>query len=347
MKPVWGVLWRAVAAGALVAACSNAGADRVLTVPGAGQVRGFIYLDRNGDTTFGGAPDVALTQAKVKLIALGTVDTVGRATSDTGVIFAGTPVNFSFLGVPVGSYRVAVDTLTIPHDSMRIVQIDSTVSISPSETSFVRVTVSFPTATAAAIRVLPLKTKVFLVGVALANANSLTDVLGDTVNTLADATGAILLTHPKATTIIAFGDSDRVLGTVDTLLGQRVFRFVSLTPLDVGQGLPQTILTVGQAKTANGGAADAALVSVQAPGRVVILDTSSGPAGRILHVTDTTGAKIDTLEVHLDSLAGFFTDTTIAKRDTVGGRVRLKGILLPSTVPGRWILKPRSPADQT
>lgn len=345
MRTSFGRFWRVALAAALMGGCSNAGADRVLTIPGVGQVRGFIYLDRNGDTAFTGAPDVALTQAKVRLIAVGTVDTVARATSDTGLVFAGSPVNFSFLGVPVGNYRIAVDTLSIPHDSMQIIKMDSLVSVSPGDTAFVRVAVSFPTTTPTGARALPLKTKVFVVGVALANANSVTDVFGDTINSLADPTSAMLVTQLKATTIIGAGDSDRVLGTVDTLSGQRVLRFVSLSTLDVGIAQPQSALTVAQAKTAKGGAADAGLISIQ--GRVAILDTLTGPAGRILQVTDTTGAKVDTLEVHLDSLAGFFADTLIAKRDTVGGRAHLKGILLPSTVPGRWLLKPRSPADQT
>ncbi|HYK09544.1 MAG TPA: hypothetical protein VEV39_01965 [Gemmatimonadales bacterium] len=324
---------------AAVAACSNAGADRVLMIPGAGQVRGLIYLDRNGDTTFGGFPDVTFPAARVALVGVGTVDTVARATSDSGTLFAGTPVNFSLLGIPVGSYRVAVDTLTIPHDSMRITRIDSSVVITPGETSFVRIAVSFPAASPAGARSLPLRTKVFVVGVALANANA----FGDSTNSIADSAGAVRITQIKPTVIVGVGDSVRILGTVDTLDGQHVIRMVSLLTLGIQANTPINVLTVGQAKTANGGTADAGLAAIL--GRVVILDTSTGQAGRILHVTDTTGSLIDTLEVHLDTVAGF--DTTAAKRDTVGSRVRLRGILLPSTVPGRWLLKPRAPGDQT
>lgn len=331
---------RMLVAGVVVAACTNAGADRILTIPGVAQVRGLIYLDQDGDTAFTLA-DVALKTAKVQLIALGSVDTVGRATSDTITAFAGNPVNFAFLGVPVGRYRVAVDTLTIPHDSMRITRIDSTVTLQGGDTAFVRISVAFPQVTIPAARALPIRTKVWIAGVALANANT----WGDSTNSWADPSGlgAIRVTRIKPSTAVFVGDSDRVLGVTDTLLGQPVLRFATLVQLgQPGAATPTSTLTVGQAKTAKGGAADAGLVGLS--GRVVILDTVSGPAGRILHVKDTTASLVDTLEVHLDTAAQF--DTTAAKRDTAGARVHLTGILFPSTVPGRWLLKPRSPADQ-
>ena len=330
-----------MALAALVAACSNAGADRVLTIPGAGQVRGLIYLDRNGDTAFTGAPDVPLTTARIALIAQGTVDTEKRATSDSGTVFSGSPVNFAFVPVPVGSYTIAVDTTTIPRDSMRITHIDSAVSVSAGDTAFVRIAVTYPAATPPGARTLPLHTKVFVVGIILANINT----YGDSTNSLADpaGAGAIRVIQVKPTLLLAAGDSIRLLATVDTFAGQPVLRFQTLiAQFAAGASTPISTLTVGQAKTANGGVADAGLVAL--PGRVVILDTATGQATRILHVTDTTGALIDTLEVHLDSAAGF--DTLAVKRDTAGARVRLKGILVPSTVPGRWLLKPRAPGDQ-
>lgn len=331
---------RLLAAAALVAACNNAGADRVLTIPGAGQVRGLIYLDRDGSTTFTPA-DSVLANARIQLIALGTVDTVKRATSDTGTIFAGVPVNFAFPGVAVGTYRVNVDTLTIPHDSMRITRMDSTVAVTPGDTAFVRIAVGYPAATPTAARALALGTRLFVVGIAVANENT----FGDSTNSLADAAGAIRLVRVPAI-IVAAGDSIRVRGVVDSLDGQRTLRVDTVMTLGILKSIPTSTLTVGQAKTASGGAADAGLVNLYAPAvRVVILDTLTGPAGRILHVKDTTASLIDTLEVHLDSAAQF--DSTALKRDTVGARVHLKGILLPSTVPGRWLLKPRTPADQS
>jgi len=331
---------RIVIAGVLGAACSNAGADRILTIPGQAQVSGFIYLDRNGNGVFdGGAPgDTALVGVKVRLIAKGTVDTVALVTSDLGALVAGNPVNLKFGAVTVGSYRVAVDTLTIPHDSMRVVQIDSVVSATPGSTPYIQIGVSFPTVTTTAARALPLRTKVFIVGVALANANT----FGDSTNSFADGAGAIRVTQIKPTTVVFTGDSDRILGTVDTLGGQRVLKAFTLFPTGItGSTTPVATLTVGQAKTANGGVADAGLVTFS--GRLVILDTATGPAGRIVHVKDTTASLIDTLELHLDSTA---IDTTALKRDTVGARLHFRGILFPSSVPGRWLLKPRTPADQ-
>ncbi|HZH40734.1 MAG TPA: hypothetical protein VFD85_06970 [Gemmatimonadales bacterium] len=330
---------RILLAGVLGAACSNAGADRILTIPGQAQVSGFIYLDRNGNGIFDGAApgDTALVGAKVRLIAKGTVDTVALVTSDVGALVGGNPVNLKFGPVTVGSYRVVVDTLTIPHDSMRVAQIDSVVSATPGSTPYVQIGISFPAVTATAARALPLRTKVFLVGVALADANT----FGDSTNSFADASGAIRVTQIKPTTVVGVGDSDRVLGTVDTLGGQRVLRAVSVFQLTFGATTPITTLTVGQAKTANGGVADAALVTFS--GRLVILDTATGPAGRIIHVKDTTASLIDTLELHLDSTA---IDSVSMKRDTVGARLHFRGILFPSSVPGRWLLKPRAPADQ-
>lgn len=331
---------RIVLACALGAACSNAGADRVLTIPGMAQVRGLIYLDQNGDSVFTGLPDVPLPSARVRLVALGTVDTVARTTSDSGALFVGNAVNFAFLSVPVGSYRVVVDTLSIPHDSMRITRSDPTVTVNPGDTAFVRITVSFPGTTPSGARALLAGTKVWMKGVALANANT----FGDSTNSYADDQGAILVTQIKPSAFVGEGDTDRVLGIVGTRLGQPVLRYVNLFQVGLpGGSAPVVTLTVGEAETANGGAADAGLVSLS--GRVVILDTLTGTAGRIVHVKDTTASLVDTLEVHLDSAAQF--DTTALKRDTVGARLRLQGILLPSGVPGRWLLKPRSPADQS
>ena len=329
----------AVAAG-LVVACSNAGADRVLTVPGSGQVRGLIYLDRNGDGVFLGTPDTVYATARLRLVAAGTIDTIARATSDTGKVFAGSLINFSFVPVPVGVYNLAVDTLSIPHDTMRITRIDSTVTVTPGDTAFVRVAVTYPAATPAQVRTLALKTKVFVVGVALADAN----VFGDSANSIADpaSNAAIRVVKIKPTVVVTTGDSDRILGTIDTLAGRRVLVYQTIFQLGINATTPLTVLTVAQAKTANGGAADAGLVSL--PGRVIVLDTARVPGERILHVTDTTGTLIDTLEVRLDSLAGF--DSLVLKPDTVGARFHFKGILLPSSTAGRWVLKPRFPTDQ-
>jgi hypothetical protein len=332
---------RILVAGAAIAACTNAGADRVLTVTGVAQVRGLIYFDRDGDQTFS-IGDSAAKGVKVQLIAAGTADTVARATADTLTVFAGSPVNFSFKGVPTGTYRVAVDTLTIPHDSMRVTHIDSLVTLGNGDTAFVRISVAFPQVTIAAARALPVRTKVWVRGIALANANA----WGDSTNSFADLTGpaAIRITRINPTAFVFVGDTDRVLGTTDTLSGQPILRFSSLSQIgQPGGAAPTSALTVGQAKTANGGAADAALISVSL--RVVILDTLSGPRGRILHVKDTTASLADTLEVHLDTAAQF--DSAHVTRDTINARVHLSGILFPSTVPGRWMLKPRSPADQS
>jgi hypothetical protein len=328
-------------AAVLCAACSNAGADRVLSIPGAAQVNGFIFLDKNGDGLFG-AGDTALVGAKIRLIAQGTVDTVASATSNVGALVGGNPVNITFPPVTVGSYRVAVDTLTIPHDSMRIVQIDSTVVATPGGTSSIQITVSFPAVTTTAARALKLGTKVFVVGVALADANT----FGDSTNSFADpaGAGAIRVTRIKPTTFVQIGDSDRILGTVDTLDGQGVLRaFTFDTTLAVNATTPTSVLTVGQAKTANAGVADAGLVSIS--GRVVVLDTLTGSAGRIMHVKDTTVSLTDTLEIHLDTTAQF--DSAVLTRFVPGFRMRIQGILFPSTVPGRWLLKPRSPLDQS
>jgi hypothetical protein len=332
---------RILLAGAVGAGCSNAGADRVLTIPGKAQVSGFIYIDRNGNGVFdGGTPgDTALSGAKIRLITKGTVDTAALVTSDVGALVGGNPVNVKFAPVTVGNYRVVVDTLTIPHDSMRVVHIDSIVSATPGSTPYFQIAVSYPTVTTTALRGLKVGTKVFLVGVALANANT----FGDSTNSFADAAGAIRVTKIKPTTFISVGDSDRILGTVDTLGGQRVLKTFTFFPtLAIGAGQPPATLTVLQAKTANGGSADAELVTFA--GRLVILDTATGPAGRIVHVKDTTASLSDTLELHLDSAAQF--DTTVLKLDIPGAKKHFTGILLPSTVPGRWLLKPRSPADQ-
>ena len=323
----------------LLAACSNAGADRVLSIPGTGTIAGQAYFDADGDGAFDGT-DVGFPNLAVGLVARGTIDTVARVTSDAGG-------GFTFTGVPAGRYVVAVDTTTIPGDTVGVTRIDTAdLSIAPGEAKTVAVAISYPHVPIRSIGALALGTKVFVAGVALSGVSGGVGIFGDSTVNLADTSGAGRILGVR-NAIVAIGDSDRVLGVVqrdpiDNSL--RSLAFASLAPIQIGANTPVDTLTAPEAAGANGGSADAALVTLRDTVTVADTATLSGAHGSYLrlHVQDTTGAAL--LEVRLESIVGF-TGIAVAG-DTVGGRLSLSGLLVPSGTPGTWVLKPRATTDQ-
>ncbi|HWZ27439.1 MAG TPA: SdrD B-like domain-containing protein [Gemmatimonadales bacterium] len=337
---------RILVAGAVGAACSNAGAGRVLTISGVGQVSGEAYFDANGSRT-PDAGEVGFTGVGVRLIATGTLDTVAKATTNAQGVF-------TMNGVAAGNYTITVDTTTLKGDTVFVTRIDtSAFTLAPGESVQVAIAIAYPEVPIHAIDTLPLNKKVFVAGVALTGVNGL-GVFGDTTGNFADATGAVRVVGMR-NAFVAVGDSDRVLGVVrrdpaDITL--RAFGFASLTLLTPpGPGGASQILdtlTTAQAVTANGGASDAALVLLSdTMGTVKDTATIVGPHGPYfrMHIQGTGSATL--LEVRLDSIAGFFTNLgRPPAKDSVGLKVAFSGILVPTGTVGVWTLKPRSPSDQ-
>ncbi len=318
---------RALVAAALLAACSNAGQDRILSVHGTGVVQGFVYFDVNGSGSFEQGTDTALARINIRLIAKGTSDTTAKgSTGATGV--------YRLTDTPVGEYVVAVDTSAFG-DSLRIEKLDSTsITVGAAETTTVNVAVSYPRVSIAEARSLAASRRVFVVGVALNGAATFAD---STVG-LADTARAIRLTRVRAA--FATGDSLRVLATTGQRAGQPTLDAPTVFALGRGS-LPTAVnLTTAVAAGAAGGARDAEPVTVHG---AVISDTSRTSTSFVLTVSDSSGP----LEVQLDFVSdAAFQPVNLPGNYIPGNKFDMLGLLFP-TGAGAWRLRPRSAADLT
>ncbi len=323
-----------ILAAGVSARCGNAGEGRVLSIAAAGAVTGTVYFDRNGNRVRDGA-DTALQQVRVRLIATGTLDTVASVLTDA----AGA---FQIPSVSIGTYTVAIDTTTIG-DTVRLVQQSaSQVAVPPGASVTITAAVSFPILSVRAARLVAFGSKVFVEGIVL----SPRPAFGDTTGHLADTSRAIRLTRVRASPTAAIGDSVRFLGVVAGRDGQSVLDDVALFPLGISGGAAPVVTTAAVARTANGGALDAALVFV---GGVIIVDTAtmlgtgSPPVNDFrITVDDTPADTAGRLEVLLDGHAGFVGAVLLPLRPD--SMVNVTGVLVPTTG-GRWRLKPRILAD--
>ncbi len=307
---------------ALLASCENAGRDRVLGVQATGIVKGLVYFDRNGTRT-PDAGDTTLSGVGVRLIVSATLDTLGRTTSDTAGLFR-------FGAVPVGGVLMAVDSTTIPGDSLQVTRIDvPRVMVTPGDSFVVRIAVSFPQVSVLQARGLPSGKKVFVVGVALNDVTA----FGDRTVHLADTSAALLVTSVR--TLVVTGDSVRLLGTRQTRSGEPTLDNPTVFRLAVGAATPAHPVSSAMAANANGGLFDAALVQVLG---ATVQDTSTVAGNRHLTVTDGSGLLV----IQLDTIAGF--RRVVVAADTVGATLDATGVLVP-TGAGTWILLPRAPLD--
>jgi len=308
----------------LVAAqgCGNAGSDKVLSIAATGQIQGGVYFDENGsgqpDGTDPGLPGIGL-----RIVALGTGDTVARPVTDATGAFATS-------ALPVGRYAVSVPPAVLG-DTVRVVQLtDSVVSLAPNAVGVVTIGIGYPKLTIAEARAQPVGTKLFVEGVALTPLG----VFGDTTTHVADASAAIRVLRVQPVTQIT-GDSVRLLGTVATRDGQPVLEDVRVSILAFSRPLPPIeTLTTAQAASADGGRLDAALAKVS---NVAISDTVTTADGFVVTADDGSGA----LEILLDADIAFVT----AGLDP-GVAIDATGVLVPDGS-GAWVLKPRSQLDLT
>src|ERR1041384_4087096 len=102
-----------VAAG--IAACSTPDPGPVLGISATGTVSGTVFFDRNGDKV-NNAGDTVLGGVRVRLLPQGSHDTLGKATTDAAGFF-------KIRDLPVGSYRVVVDSGGIAGDSIALTRI--------------------------------------------------------------------------------------------------------------------------------------------------------------------------------------------------------------------------------
>jgi hypothetical protein len=301
-------------------ACGNSGADKVLSIVATGRIEGVVYFDGNGTGRPDGA-DQPLPGVDLVVVAYGTRDTVAQPVT-------GSDGTFTTSVLPVGRYLVTVPPAELG-DTVQVVQLeDSVVSLLPEATATVTVGIGYRRVPIAEVRTLPAGTKVFADGVALTSMG----VFGDSTTHVADMSGAIRAVRVQRVTQLT-GDSVRLLGTVSSRDGQPVLDDVRVSILAFNRQLPPVeVLTTGQAKSADGGRLDAALVSVS---NVYISSMVTRPDGLMLTVDDGSGA----LGILLDADISF-SSTGLAP----GVAIDATGVLVP-TGAGAWVLKPREQGD--
>lgn len=301
------------------AACGNAGSDRVLTISTTGLVSGVVFFDANGNRILD-AGDTTLAGVNVELREDGSGNRVAAETSDPRGVFR-------LENIPVGDYRLSVDTTTVG-DTVEVARISQTsFSVGPADSVGVDVTVSYPFVSISVLRGLPLGTRVFVVGTALSPLGA----FGDTTVHIADSSGALRVTRVRPA-VVAIGDSVRLLGRRNVRDGQPTLDDVQAFALSIGILPTAEILTTATAAAADGGRLDAALIRVL---DVTIIDTATVLGDRILDVDDGSGL----LQVVLSQNAGFLTGALLP--DSL---LDLTGVLVPQGG-GTWQLKPRLMTD--
>ena len=199
------------------------------------------------------------------------------------------------------------------------------------------ITVSFPTATIAQARQLPLGRLVSVEGVAL---NSWITFADSTVH-MADSTGSIRVTRVQLVNLFA-GNRVRMLGVVGFRDGQPVITNATASVLGDALIPLAPLLSTAIAATADNARLDAALVRVA---NAVIADTATvvtgipgqlNPGDFVIHVNDLSGP----LEVVFDRDSGFQLGAFIP-----GATLNLTGLLVPLPNGRDWRLKPRQPSD--
>jgi hypothetical protein len=302
---------------ALLTGCEDATGVVPAELEGEGTLLSLVFIDWNGDGR-PGAGDRAAREVPVELQALH-----GRAVRTDTTDASGLAV---FGAVPVGRYRVTVDTAALG-DTLQLASADgdTAVTVARGDTAVAFVALEYPNLTTAEARAHPEGRRVVLHGTALTTGAA----FGTTALHLADGEGAIRVIQAEATPA-AIGDSVRVVGRTGVRAGQRVL--LEAVAFHRGDGTlpPPDTLTTATAATAAGGDLDAGLARVE---RARILDAHLDGAGReVVTVDDGSGA----LRVVLHGNA------RLGGELVVGGFLDVTGVLVPEEGANRFRLWPRN-----
>ncbi|HEX3927700.1 MAG TPA: hypothetical protein VHW65_06855 [Gemmatimonadales bacterium] len=311
-------------------ACSNAGQSLGFPALSQGGIGVKVYLDRDGsqsittfDTTFAGERVVLLAAAGSDTVRVGTADSAGDVIFDS---------------LPVGSYRLALDRHSLG-DSIGVVAGDTGLvrltADSGVATRLIRV--GFTEVSIAQARTLAAGKRVILRGVVV----SPMQFSHDSSTYMADSSGSIRVTnstHRPGRNGDNIGDSVLVLGTTGTALGQPVLADGIVGDVALGTAPVPVHVTVAQARTANGGKLDAALVVITAGTKIV--DTLPMPPDFVVRIADPNDST-QTTDVLIDEL--FQLSHSVW---AIGLTFNVEGVLVPRG-DGTWFVKPRSGVDIT
>jgi hypothetical protein len=158
---------------------------------------------------------------------------------------------------------------------------------------------------------------------------------GDASVHIVDPTGSLRSTEVANSSIFA-GDSISFVGRIAMRDGQTVLSSVSPTVLLPNRLLAQpTVLTTQQARTADGGGLDAALVRIV---NATISDTATVIGNLIVGANDGSGR----LEIMIRPALGL-----VHSQFVPGATISATGLLVPATGGATWQLRPRGQSDIT
>ena len=307
-------------------ACKDSTSVELLAINATGGVVGKAFLDNNGNGVLD-AQDPPLSRVPVVLTVAKGGQVVERVESDTAGLFA-------FAGVPVGSYRLALDAGALG-DSLKALGSGPELAITRDSTTLANLAVSYPVLPLDSVRASPAGRKVFTSGIALNPRQS----FGDGVVHIQADTLYLRATN-VARANLTTGDSVRLLGRVKIDNGEPVldnvtpFVLVSLATVPI----PLDVSTL-QAATAKDGHIDAALVRIR---NGEISDTSTVDGSFHFYVDDGSGRA----EVVLRSFLQL--NTSVIRPDSVFRAQQITGLLTPvqdATGGVRWSILPRAGAD--
>lgn len=306
---------------AVLAACDTEAGDP-LSLQATGEVRGSAYIDVNGNFERDAA-DASLANLRVRLYVRNSQDTLAsRITDSSG--------SFTFQAVPVGEYDLRIDAATLP-DTLQIGLIDSNpIRVVATDTPRVTIAAGFPVASIADARLEVPGGRIFIDAVALNHR----DTYPDGSVFVSDGTGFIRLTSLRSGQLLR-GNRAKFLGVLTRRDNQPTLNDVTFFVTDSVQTPPPIGVSTRDAASADGGDLDAALVSVS---RATVTSTQVSGNEYRFTVDDGSGA----LETIVSIDRGFELGLLVP-----GTELDLTGLLVPTSSPTRWVLRPRNAADIT
>ncbi len=231
-------------------ACIDATDVELLEVRATGALFGVTFLDANGNGVLD-VTDTPLRGVRVVLVAANSQGVVRQVTADTAGVFR-------IPDVPVGPYAIRLEGPVLG-DSLVVLAAATTVTVEPDDTAQLSLGASYPQLSLAEVRAsLPGK-RVFTSGIALnpRQPNGDGRVFFQGPNEYLQATSV-------ARAALSVGDSIRLLGRTAVSAGQPVLDAVTPFVLIPQAQFPIPVeVTTGSARSASGGALDAALVRIR------------------------------------------------------------------------------------
>ena len=316
---------------ALLAACDNAGENLQLPPLPFGTIGVGVYFDADGSGTQT-TGDQLFAGARVSLLAAGGIDTIRTAVSGVNGVA-------QFDSVPVGTYRVVIDRAAL----------GDTVGVAVGDTGTIRITAAqggsvgsrvvrlgYSEVTIGDARMLPPGRRVYVRGI----VHTPMQVFRDSSSFISGSTGSIRITgarHRPGRTGNNAGDSVMVLATTGTRDGQPVLVDGLVGTLAALTAPTPQVISVATSRTADGGALDAAFVTVVG---AIIVDTSAAGPDFLVQIRDPNDAAI---------VGHVMIDAKLAAPHTIfkpGQPITVRGALVPRG-DGTWMIKPRGANDVT